>query len=97
MPRELTNASNLTPQAGRFFAKHTAQKSVQLAPLFMRSVNVRFRVIVQLKSECPQRLQLAHLRLPDCQNKLRMQVSLLQHRSVIRTTVSIGNDINSLY
>jgi hypothetical protein len=33
-----TNASNLTPQAGRFFAKHTAQKSVQLAPLFMRSV-----------------------------------------------------------
>jgi|TARA_B110000211_G_scaffold129858_1_gene149201 hypothetical protein len=34
----LTNASNLTPQAGRFFAKPTAQKSVQLAPLFMRSV-----------------------------------------------------------
>ncbi|MFT4940549.1 MAG: hypothetical protein ACI88A_003606 [Paraglaciecola sp.] len=35
----LTNASNLTPQAGRFFAKQTAQKSVQLAPLFMRSVS----------------------------------------------------------
>jgi hypothetical protein len=34
----LTNASNLTPQAGRFFAKHTAQKSVQLAPLFMRAL-----------------------------------------------------------
>jgi len=34
----ITNASNLTPQAGRFFAKHTAQKSVQLATLFMQSV-----------------------------------------------------------
>lgn len=34
----LTNASNLIPQVGRFFAKHTAQKSVQHAPLFMRSV-----------------------------------------------------------
>jgi hypothetical protein len=34
----LTNASNLTQQAGRFFAKYTAQKSVQLAPQFMRGV-----------------------------------------------------------
>ena len=34
----IINASNLTPQASRFFAKDTAQKSVQLASLIMRSV-----------------------------------------------------------
>ena len=40
----LTNASNLTPQAGRFFAKHTAQKSVQLATQFMRALSQSIRL-----------------------------------------------------
>ena len=36
--KNITNASNLSPQVGWFFAKYTAQKSVQFTPLFMRSV-----------------------------------------------------------
>jgi hypothetical protein len=34
----ITSASNLTPQVVRFFAKTKAQKSVQLAPHFMRAL-----------------------------------------------------------
>jgi hypothetical protein len=45
----LTNASNLTPQAGRFFAKLTAQKSVQLAPRFMRSVSFSIKLWSKMK------------------------------------------------
>jgi hypothetical protein len=50
----ITNASNLTPQADRFFAKHKAQKSVQLAPLFMRSVMCR-------SGSAVEQLELYHL------------------------------------
>jgi hypothetical protein len=48
----LTSALNLTPQAGRFFAKHTAQKSVQLAPLFMRALCAsRINLIMESKMD----------------------------------------------
>jgi len=35
---------------------------------------------------------IAHLRQSDCQNKLQLLTSLRQSRSVIRPTVSLGND-----